>query len=99
MFFQFSITIKVLQYIDFQSPTSLKVTHRQLKKGAHMDLKECLEMEYRISQRIAGGHDFAEGVRASKLVVLVVVSGTVSLVLIYFVHISKLIWYLHMYVL
>ena len=47
------------------SPTSLKVTHRQLRKGAGLSsLAECLEMEYRICQWCMTGHDFYEGVRA-----------------------------------
>ena len=47
------------------SPTSLKITHRQLMKGAQMrNLAECLEMEYCMSQWCMGGHDFYEGVRA-----------------------------------
>ena len=47
------------------SPTSLKITHRQLIEGAKLDsLAECLKMEYRMSQWCMRGHDFYEGVRA-----------------------------------
>ena len=47
------------------SPTSLKITHQQLMKGAELSsLAECLKMEYRMSQWCMRGHDFYEGVRA-----------------------------------
>ncbi|KAJ1186983.1 hypothetical protein NDU88_003762, partial [Pleurodeles waltl] len=46
------------------SPTSLKVTLRQLKEGASMTLQDVLRMEYRLSQACMRGHDFYEGVRA-----------------------------------
>lgn len=46
------------------SPTSLKVTHKQLELGKSLSLQECLQMEF----RLAGNHciksDFKEGVRA-----------------------------------
>jgi 3-hydroxyisobutyryl-CoA hydrolase len=43
------------------SPTSLKVTFKQLELGATKDLKECLEMEYRMTQKFCAAHDFYEG--------------------------------------
>ncbi|CAG0901763.1 unnamed protein product [Darwinula stevensoni] len=46
------------------SPTSLKVTFEQLKRGAQLSLKDCFCMEYRLSQRFCTDHDFYEGVRA-----------------------------------
>ncbi|KAM6332379.1 3-hydroxyisobutyryl-CoA hydrolase, mitochondrial isoform 2-T2 [Podargus strigoides] len=46
------------------SPTSLKITLRQLKEGASMSLQDVLTMEYRLSQACMRGHDFYEGVRA-----------------------------------
>jgi hypothetical protein len=47
------------------SPTSLKITHRQLTRGVGMSsLAECLAMEFRMSQWCMRGHDFYEGVRA-----------------------------------
>lgn len=36
-------------FYTHQSPTSLKVTHRQQIKGASMSFKDCIKMEYRIS--------------------------------------------------
>ena len=45
------------------SPTSLAVSHEQLVQGVGKDLKECLIMEYRVSQRCMAA-DFQEGIRA-----------------------------------
>lgn len=46
------------------SPTSLKLTLRQLREGASMSLQDVLTMEYRLSQACLRGPDFYEGVRA-----------------------------------
>uniref|UniRef100_A0A8C8DRF3 3-hydroxyisobutyryl-CoA hydrolase n=1 Tax=Oryzias sinensis TaxID=183150 RepID=A0A8C8DRF3_9TELE len=46
------------------SPTSLKITYRQLQAGATLSLQEVLVMEYRLSQACMRGCDFYEGVRA-----------------------------------
>ncbi|NXD85710.1 HIBCH protein, partial [Halcyon senegalensis] len=56
--------IKQLETISKMSPTSLKLTLRQLREGASMSLQEVLTMEYRLSQACMKGHDFYEGVRA-----------------------------------
>ncbi|NXC26080.1 HIBCH protein, partial [Campylorhamphus procurvoides] len=56
--------IKQLETINKMSPTSLKLTLRQLREGASMSLQEVLKMEYRLSQACMKGHDFYEGVRA-----------------------------------
>ncbi|XP_051478927.1 3-hydroxyisobutyryl-CoA hydrolase, mitochondrial isoform X3 [Apus apus] len=50
--------------ISKMSPTSLKITLRQLREGASMSLQDVLTMEYRLSQACMKGHDFYEGVRA-----------------------------------
>jgi enoyl-CoA hydratase len=47
-----------------KSPTSLKVTLRQLTIGRDYDLVEALRLEYRLTQHMMAGHDFYEGVRA-----------------------------------
>ncbi len=48
-----------------KSPTSMKVTAEQLRRGANLDLDDDLKMEFRIVNRIiTHGHDFYEGVRA-----------------------------------
>ncbi|XP_059198682.1 3-hydroxyisobutyryl-CoA hydrolase, mitochondrial [Centropristis striata] len=46
------------------SPTSLKLTYRQLQEGAALSLQDVLVMEYRLSQACMRGCDFYEGVRA-----------------------------------
>lgn len=47
-----------------KSPTSLKVTLRQLIVGYGCDLEQALTLEYRLTQHFMEGHDFYEGVRA-----------------------------------
>ncbi len=47
-----------------KSPTSLKVTLRQLVLGRGYDLDAALKLEYRLTQHFMAGHDFYEGVRA-----------------------------------
>ena len=47
-----------------KSPTSLKVTLRQLMVGREYDLEAALALEYRLTQHVMAGHDFYEGVRA-----------------------------------
>lgn len=42
----------------------MKVTLRQLIEGESRTLQECLNIEYRISQRCCEDKDFYEGVRA-----------------------------------
>ncbi len=46
------------------SPTSLKVTLQQLRRGGSMDYDSCVTMEYRMVQRFIAGHDLFEGIRA-----------------------------------
>ena len=43
------------------SPMALKITKRALDEGSELTLAECLQMEYRLSQRFVDGHDFPEG--------------------------------------
>jgi enoyl-CoA hydratase len=47
-----------------KSPTSLKITLRQLVIGREYDLDAALTLEYRLTQHVMTGHDFYEGVRA-----------------------------------
>jgi enoyl-CoA hydratase len=46
------------------SPTSLKVTVEQLRRGAELDFDRALIVEYRLSQAFLARHDFHEGIRA-----------------------------------
>ncbi|XP_033114729.1 3-hydroxyisobutyryl-CoA hydrolase, mitochondrial-like [Anneissia japonica] len=55
---------KQLQILKQKSPTSMKVTLRQLIEGSDLSLQDCLMMEYRIAEGCLRGHDFYEGVRA-----------------------------------
>uniref|UniRef100_A0A0N4V1K4 3-hydroxyisobutyryl-CoA hydrolase, mitochondrial n=1 Tax=Enterobius vermicularis TaxID=51028 RepID=A0A0N4V1K4_ENTVE len=55
---------KQLRIISKMSPTSLKVTLRQLLEGAKINFSEVFTMEYRLSQRFMLDHDFHEGCRA-----------------------------------
>ena len=47
-----------------KSPTSLKVTLRQLIIGRDYDVEQALQLEYRLTQHFMAAHDFYEGVRA-----------------------------------
>src|SRR4051794_10295033 len=47
-----------------KSPTSLKITLRQLIVGDDFDIEGALALEYRLTQHVMAGHDFYEGVRA-----------------------------------
>jgi len=51
--------------IRTKSPTSTKLTFRQLRKGREMSFEDCMRMEYRMVHGIVAGHDFYEGVRAA----------------------------------
>jgi enoyl-CoA hydratase len=48
-----------------KSPTSLKLTLRQLITGRDYDLEAALILEYRLTQHVMAAHDFYEGVRAA----------------------------------
>ncbi len=55
---------ETLATLEKKSPTSLKVTLRQLQRGADLDFAAAMRMEYRLSQHFCAGHDFREGIRA-----------------------------------
>lgn len=56
---------KIAETIRKMSPTSLKVTFRQLREGqAAASLGEVLMMEFRLANRFCEDKDFYEGVRA-----------------------------------
>ncbi|XP_077010569.1 3-hydroxyisobutyryl-CoA hydrolase, mitochondrial isoform X5 [Tamandua tetradactyla] len=58
-----SFALEQLKVINKMSPTSLKITLRQLMEGSSKTLQEVLTMEYQLSQACMEGHDFHEGVR------------------------------------
>ncbi|MEQ8344095.1 MAG: enoyl-CoA hydratase/isomerase family protein [Sneathiellaceae bacterium] len=47
-----------------KSPTSLKLTFRQMRQGGKLDFDACMRMEWRMVNEVMKGHDFYEGVRA-----------------------------------
>jgi enoyl-CoA hydratase len=54
-----------LETLASKSPTSLKVTLEQIRRGGRATtFGETMTMEYRMSQHFARGNDFPEGVRA-----------------------------------
>ncbi|XP_023023909.2 3-hydroxyisobutyryl-CoA hydrolase isoform X1 [Leptinotarsa decemlineata] len=55
---------ETLKILDKMSPTSLKVTLRQLEEGSKINLDDCLDLEYTICVNFVKNKDFAEGVRA-----------------------------------
>lgn len=56
--------LKQLDLLRRMSPSSLKITHRQINQGSQLSLKECLRMEFRMTQGCMRNPDFFEGVRA-----------------------------------
>lgn len=55
---------KQLDILSKMSPTSLKLTFEQLKRGKSMTLPECLKMEFRMACRVLDNTEFYEGVRS-----------------------------------
>jgi enoyl-CoA hydratase len=53
--------------IRTKSPTSTKLTFRQLREGRRLAFDDCMRMEFRMVNRVIEGHDFYEGVRATIL--------------------------------
>lgn len=53
-----------LAAIKQKSPTSLKVTLREIREGVALDFDSCMKMEFRLCQRFMQSFDFYEGVRA-----------------------------------
>lgn len=55
----------VIGDLKSRSPLSLKVTHRHIRGARELDLRQTLQLDYRLACRFLEGHDFAEGVRAA----------------------------------
>jgi enoyl-CoA hydratase len=47
-----------------KSPTSLKITYRQIREGKNRKFDDCMQTEWRMVNRVILGHDFYEGARA-----------------------------------
>lgn len=52
---------KTLKTLSKMSPTSLKVSLKQIELGSKLSLQECLQMEYRIAVACLSNKDFYEG--------------------------------------
>ncbi len=55
---------ETLKSLKTKSPTSLKITFRQIREGRRMGFEDCMRLEFRLTNRFMRGHDFYEGVRA-----------------------------------
>lgn len=51
--------------IRTKSPTSTKLAFHQLRQGRSLGFDACMQMEFRMVNRVIDGHDFYEGVRAT----------------------------------
>jgi len=59
-----SLNYKLYQNIINKCPMSLFVTNELIKKGRKKSLKECLEMEFNLSQKMVYRNDFNQGIDA-----------------------------------
>ena len=55
---------ETLATLERMSPTSMRLTFEQMKRGAGLEFDEVMKMEFRIVRRVMEGRDFFEGVRA-----------------------------------
>ena len=51
--------------ITKRSPTSVKVAFREIVEGRALSMRDCMNMEFRILNRMLAGRDFYEGIRAA----------------------------------
>jgi enoyl-CoA hydratase/carnithine racemase len=56
---------KTLATMRSRSPTSMAVAFRQIETGRNLPMAECMNMEFRVLNRMLLGHDFYEGIRAA----------------------------------
>ena len=57
--------IETADILRTKSPTSMLVTHRQLRGGAGLGFEDAMRREYRMACAFLAGHDFFEGIRAA----------------------------------
>ena len=55
---------ETLKFLSKKSPTSMKLSFEQLRRGRQLSFDDCMIMEYRLSQACMAGHDFYEGIRS-----------------------------------
>ncbi|GLQ06459.1 enoyl-CoA hydratase/isomerase family protein [Sneathiella chinensis] len=56
--------MRVAASLKSKSPTALKLAFRQLREGAKAEFDECMQMEWRMVNRVIKGTEFYEGTRA-----------------------------------
>lgn len=56
--------LKTRDILKSKSPTSLKVTYRQMIEGAAKDFDDCMRLEFRVVQSFMKGVDVFEGIRS-----------------------------------
>ncbi len=55
---------ETLETLMRMSPTSMRLTFEQMRRGHELDFDDTMRMEFRMVRRVMEGHDFFEGVRA-----------------------------------
>ncbi len=55
---------KTAQIMRSKSPTSQRITFRQIRAGRELEFEDCMRLEYRMVNGIYRGADFFEGIRA-----------------------------------
>ncbi|MEN0041903.1 MAG: enoyl-CoA hydratase/isomerase family protein [Pseudomonadota bacterium] len=56
---------KIAAQMQAMAPLSLHVADRLVREGQHLDMRGCMEMEYRLVRRMLTAPDFQEGIRAA----------------------------------
>ncbi|MDF2366491.1 enoyl-CoA hydratase/isomerase family protein, partial [Sneathiella sp.] len=56
---------KTAESLLTKSPTSMKLTFEQLRRGKTLDFDDCMRLEFRMVGRVIKGVDFYEGTRAA----------------------------------
>ena len=73
-------SLKQLKTLSRLSPTSVKVSYRQVREGGMLhSLADCLNMEYRLVRRCCEDRDFYEGVSGQPLLTSITLPNGVLL--------------------
>lgn len=56
--------MKTADTIMSKSPLSTRIAFRQVREGAELNFRDCMRLEFRLTNRFMAGQDFYEGVRA-----------------------------------
>lgn len=57
--------LKTADMLLTKSPTSMKISYKEMRRGYHLTFDDCMRMEYRMVSRVVQGVDFYEGTRAA----------------------------------